>query len=260
MTARPVALVTGASSGIGQVFARKLAARGYDLILAARREDRLRALAGELPVHVEIVPADLTTDEGIGAVEAAVRNCPALELLVNNAGFGTLKRFWEADLAGQMQMHQLHVMAAMRITHTTLGQMVPRGHGAIVNVSSVAAFAQSEGNVSYCATKAWMNSFTEGLDIELRGLGSKIKVQALCPGFTLSEFHDVLGVDRTKIPAGLWMQADDVVEASLRGLDRGDVIVVPGKIYKFGAALMRHLPYALKRHMGKPAPWVKDRV
>ena len=142
---------------------------------------------------------------------SAIRNCPRLDLLINNAGFGTLGRFWVADLHGQEQMHKLHVMAMMRLTHAALRQMVAADRGAVINVSSVAAFGQTEGNVSYCATKAWTNAFTQGLDMELHGLGSKVKVQALCPGFTMSEFHDVLGVDRKNIPGFMWMQADAVV-------------------------------------------------
>src|SRR5689334_19723071 len=108
--ARPVALITGASSGIGETFARKLAARGFDLILIARREEKLRALAAQLPVNARIVPADLTLEDGLVAAESAIRECPDLELLVNNAGFGTLGRFWESDLHGQEQMHRLHIM------------------------------------------------------------------------------------------------------------------------------------------------------
>jgi hypothetical protein len=137
--------------------------------------------------------------------------------------------------------------------------MVRRGHGAVINVSSVAAFGQSEGNVSYCATKTWMNAFTQGLDMELHGIGSKVKVQALCPGFTLSEFHDTLGVDRRNIPRFMWMQADDVVEASLRGLERSEAIVIPGAIYKVAAAFMRHLSHGMKRRIGKPVLWAKDK-
>ena len=209
-------------------------------------------MASELPVHTDVVAADLTCEEGLHAVEQAILNCPRLDLLVNNAGFGTLKRFWVADLHGQEQMHKLHVMAAMRLTHTALRGMVERDRGAVINVSSVAAFGQTEGNVSYCATKAWMNAFTQGLDIELRGVGSKVQVQALCPGFTMSEFHDTLGVDRKNIPGFLWMRADAVVEASLRGLDRREVIVIPGFIYKIGAAVMRHLSHKMKRRIGKP--------
>ncbi len=122
---RPVALVTGASSGFGEVFARKLAARGYDLILVARREDRLRSLASELSTDTEVVAADLATEEGVGSVERAIRECPRLELLVNNAGFGTLGRFWEADLRGQEAMHLVHVVATVRLTHAALKAMVP---------------------------------------------------------------------------------------------------------------------------------------
>jgi short-subunit dehydrogenase len=104
-----------------------------------------------------------------------------------------------------------------------------------------------------------MNAFTQGLDVELRGIGSKVKIQALCPGFTMSEFHDTLGVDRNNIPRFMWMQPDVVVETSLRGLERGEVIVIPGAIYKLGAALMRHLPHGLKRRIGKPGMLGKDR-
>lgn len=252
MANRPVALVTGASSGIGTVFARKLAARGYDLILVARREDRLRALAAELPTGVEIVSADLSQEEGVEAATHALTESAMLELLVNNAGFGTLGRFWEADIEGQKSMHEVHVMATMRLTHAALARMVPRKKGAVINVSSVAAFGQSPGNVSYCATKAWINSFTEGLDMELRSVRSPVKVQALCPGFTETEFHETLGMDPRTIPRFLWMKSDSVVETSLKALERGKVIVVPGWKYKIGAALMKHLPYAVKRRAGRP--------
>jgi short-subunit dehydrogenase len=249
---RPVALITGASSGIGEVFARKLAARGYDLIVVARREDRLRILAAGLTTRVDVLIADLAEEEGIAAVERAVRECAPLRLLVNNAGFGTLGRFWEIDVAGQARMHRVHVMATMRLTHAALGQMVPRARGAVISVSSVAAFGQSPGNVSYCATKAWINSFTEGLDMELRNAKSPVKVQALCPGFTVSEFHDTLGMNKRLIPRFLWLRADDVVEASLRALERGEVIVIPDWKYKIGAALMKHLPHSWKRRAGRP--------
>jgi short-subunit dehydrogenase len=253
---RPVALITGASSGIGETFARKLAARGYDLILVARRAERLEALAGTLPVSVQVVAADLVEEAGLVAVEAAIRACPRLELLVNNAGFGTLGYFWEADIAGQDQMHRLHVLATVRLTHAALQGMVARNKGGVINVSSVAAFSVNPGNVSYCATKAWMNNFTEGLDVELRSLHSPVRVQALCPGFTLTEFHKTLGVDRGGIPAWLWMKADDVVEASLRGLDRGKVVVVPGWPYKAVVTFLRYLPPWIRRRLKRP---FKDR-
>ena len=248
----PVALITGASSGIGSVFARKLAARGYDLILLARREDRLRDLAAELPTKASVVIADLSHEEGIAVAERAIRDCGRLDLLVNNAGFGTLGRFWEADLEGQKRMHEVHVIATMRLTHAALAQMVPRGKGGVISVSSIAAFGQSAGNVSYCATKAWINSFTEGLDMELRAIHSPVKVQALCPGFTVTEFHDAMGMDRRKIPGFLWLKADDVVETSLEAYDRGKVIVIPGWKYKIVAFLGEHAPRELKRRAWRP--------
>ena len=247
-----IAIITGASSGIGATFAQKLAARGYDLILVARREDRLRDLAATLPAKVETLAADLSSDTGTDSVISRIRECNTLELLVNNAGFGSLGRFWEADIAGSEAMHRVHVMATMRLTHAALKVLTQRGKGGVINVSSVAAFTQSPGNVSYSATKAWMNSFTEGLDIELRGIKSPVRVQALCPGFTVTEFHQTLGVNPANIPGWLWLKADDVVEQSLRGLDRGQLYVIPNWKYKIGAALLRHLPYALKRRIGRP--------
>ncbi len=241
MANKPVALVTGASSGLGAVFARKLAARGYDLILVARRTEKLKEF------DAEIIGADLGTREGTDAVVAAIAANPRLELLVNNAGFGTTGRFWEADPAGQEQMHQVHIMAAMRLTRAALAAMVPRNRGGVINVSSVAAFGTSAGNVSYCATKAWMNNFTLGLDVELRSLGSEVTVQALCPGFTITEFHDTMGVSRNPIPNFLWLKADRVVEASLRSLHSGKPVVVPDWKYKFIVGCMKLLPGSITR-------------
>lgn len=250
--ARPVALITGASSGIGATFARHLAARGFDLILVARRTEKLQALAGELRVHADLVTADLATDDGVAKVVEVIRNCPRLELLVNNAGFGSLGRFWAADSASQEAMHRVHVLATVRLTHAALAGMTARNKGGVINVSSVAAFSINEGNVSYCSTKAWMNSFTEGLALELRGAKSAVKVQALCPGFTITEFHDTLGVDRKGIPDFLWMTADFIVETSLKGLDKGKVIVVPCWIYRTIVTFLRPLPYSIRRHLRRP--------
>ncbi len=249
---RPAALITGASAGIGKTFARRLAEHGFDLVLVARRGPRLEELARELPGETRCLAADLATEEGLRATEAVIAETSALELLVNNAGFGTLGRFWETDLAGQETMHRLHVMAALRLTRAALIGMTARNRGGVINVSSVAAFAQSEGNVSYCATKAWMNSFTEGLELELRGAGSAVRVQALCPGFTVTEFHDTLGVDRGKIPSWLWMTADQIVDASLRGLERNQTIVIPGWKYKAAVAVMRALPHGIRKHLRRP--------
>src|SRR5579864_7606567 len=205
---RPLALITGGSSGIGAAFAKELAARGHDLLLVARRRDRLEELSRSLEksrgIAAEILTADLTVDEDLAAVERRIEVAGNLELLVNNAGFGTVGKFWNADIQGQDQMHRLHVLATMRLTHAALEGMVARGKGGVINISSVAAFWQSPGSVSYCATKCWINSFTEGLALELRAAGSPVKMQALCPGYTYSEFHDVAGMDRKLIPSSLW--------------------------------------------------------
>jgi short-subunit dehydrogenase len=248
-----LAVITGASSGLGATFARKLAARGYDLMLVARRQDRLEAIAREIGeqyhVRAEILAADLTDHAGLAAVDTRIREAADLGLLVNNAGFGTLGYFFDADPGGQEQMHRLHVLATMRLSHAALANLVPRavaGTG-IINVSSVAAYGASPQNVSYCATKTWMNRFTEGLAIELGTKSSPVTVQALCPGFTLTEFHDTMPMDRSRIPASLWMTADFVVDESLRGFDRGTLFVVPGWRYKLLVRVMKLVPSGLMR-------------
>jgi len=246
-----LALITGASSGIGAEFAAQLAARGYDLVLVARREERLRALADALRsshgVAVEICAADLTAESEIGRVEQRIAAANNLTLLVNNAGFGSRGKFFQADVHGQDQMHRLHVLATMRLTHAALGGMLERGEGSVINVSSVAGFWQAPGNVSYCATKCWMNSFSEGLAMELKGMRSPVRVQALCPGYTRSEFHQTAGLRMDSIGKSMWMSAKEVVRASLEGLDRGDVFVIPGWRYKAAAFLLRNAPRGLLR-------------
>ncbi|MGC8884555.1 MAG: SDR family NAD(P)-dependent oxidoreductase [Bryobacteraceae bacterium] len=252
------AVITGASSGLGETFARKLAARGYGLLLAARRVQRLETLKAELEklhrVEVDCFPCDLAKPSEAEGLAARIEAGATPDLLVNNAGFGTLGFFHETDYARQVEMVNLHVLATMRLTRAVLPGMIRRGSGAIINVSSVAGFWRSGGNVSYCATKGWMNDFTEGLRIELDLLGSPVKVQALCPGFTYTEFHDVLGVDRGKVPRWLWMQPDEVVEASLRGLEIGKLFVIPGWQYRIGAALGELLPFGLRVWLERKSP------
>src|SRR5689334_15267421 len=210
---RPLAAVTGASSGIGTVFARALAARGYDLLLIARRRDRLDAVAHEL--GGEVLTADLTLDDDMHRVESRLRAADNLELLVNNAGFGAGGTFSQADLEAQDRMHRLHILATLRLTHAALGGMVARKKGGVINVSSVAGFITTPGAIGYGSTKTWINSFTEGLYLELKSADSPVRVQALCPGFTYSEFHDTAGLDRTKLaPKAWWLSAEQVVAES----------------------------------------------
>ncbi len=243
---RPLAAVTGASAGIGAEFARKLAARGYDLLLIARRLERLEKMAAELPVDAEPFAADLALPADLERVAARLAGEPRLALLVNNAGFGTHGTFFEAPFEDQARMHRLHIDAVLRLTHAALGGMVSRNQGGVINVSSVAAFARSPANVSYCATKCWINAFTEGVYLELRGIGSQVTVQALCPGFTYTEFHDVMGMDRGLIPRPLWMSAAEVVDASLAGLDARKLFVIPGWKYRLFVSWLSLLPAGIR--------------
>ncbi len=250
-----LAVITGASSGLGASFARKLAARGYDVLLVARREVQLRALADEIQsrhgVRAKILTADLMDESDCERVAEKIRGATDLGLLVNNAGFGTNGYFWEAELRGQLDMHKLHVLAVVRLCHAALENLVGRGpqqqQTGIINVSSVASFTTAPHNASYSATKRWMNMFTEGLAIELEGTGKNITVQALCPGYTQTEFQDKLSVDKSRIPKSLWMPADFVVEQSLQGFDRKKLIVVPGWRYKVAVTAMKVLPASVVR-------------
>lgn len=255
---RPLAVVTGASAGIGAAYARRLAALGYDLVLVARRKERLEQLAGELigkhSIQAEALPADLTMDTELEVVEDRILRADNLEFLLNNAGFGTTSRFCESSVESQDKMHRLHVMATLRLTHAALRKMTAQGKGTVVNVSSVAAFICRPGNTSYYATKAWINCFTEGLYLELKYARSPVYVQALCPGFTVTEFHDVAGMDRTQVPASWWTSVEDVVEASLRGTAHRDLFVVPGWLYKFFVVLLRLMPRFLRHAVATMGP------
>lgn len=260
-----LAAITGASSGIGAEFARQLAARGMDLLLIARRRGKMEQLARDIqarhPVAVEILEADLASEEGLNRAVVRLETEPALELLVNNAGFGTLGRFWETDYARQEEMHRLHVTATMRLTRAALRPMLARDKGGIINVASVAGFFCSAGNVNYCSTKSWINAFSEGLYLELNGAGSRVAVQSLCPGFTYSEFHDALGVDRKKLPQIWWMEARDVVAASLKGLDHRELFVIPGWGYKLLVAVGRRIPVSWRLYFeGKRSPHQRARA
>ncbi len=229
------ALITGASSGIGEAFARKLALLGYDLVLVARRKERLDAIAGELeekhPVTVEVLPGDLSKDDDISRIEQRIEALDTLAMLVNNAGFGTRGAFADVDLRKSLAMIQVHVTASTRLARAALPGMITRRKGTLINVGSPSAFIPLSGNAIYSATKAYLIAFSECLDLEVQDAG--IKVQALCPGFTYSGFHDTdeyEGMNRSKIPNVLWMSAEETVEQSLNALDSRKVVFVPGLV------------------------------
>jgi uncharacterized protein len=248
--ARTLVAITGASSGIGATFARKLAPE-HNLLLIARRRDKLQQLAGELKsrygTESDVLAADLTSDDDLSRIADRLATDPALVLLINNAGFGSKGRFWESPLRIQEDMHKLHVMATVRLTHAALRNMVPRDIGGIINVASVSAFVRNAGSVSYGATKTWMTTFTEGLYLELEGMRSNVVVQALCPGFTYSEFHDKMSVDRRQLAGSpYWMTADEVVQASLQGLHRRKLFVIPGWRYRLIVSFLTKIPTGVR--------------
>jgi short-subunit dehydrogenase len=236
------ALVTGPTAGIGRSFAEQLAARGYHLVLVARDEERLEKTAAELRasygVEVEVLPADLTDRNQLARVEARVAD-PArpVDLLVNNAGFGLKGRFLDNTADAETAMLDALVTAVLRLSHAALQAMAERGHGGVINVSSVAAFLPRG---TYSAAKAWVNSFSEWAANEYRPRG--VRVMALCPGFTKTEFHQRMDVDRGSAPDFMWLDADKLVAAALTDYDKGRVYSVPGMQYKAIAALSRAVP------------------
>jgi short-subunit dehydrogenase len=241
----PTALITGATAGIGAGFAHRLAAQGHDLVLVARDQDRLDTTAADLKHRfggaVEVLPADLADRDGCARVEARLAD-PArpIDLLVNNAGFGTGHRFTRGELAEEERQLDVLVRAVLRLCHAAVRGMVERGHGGIVNVSSVAAWTPAG---TYSAAKAWVTTFSEGLDAELAGTG--VRVVAVCPGFTHTEFHERAGMDMAGVPEWMWLDADQVVRAALAGLAGRRTVVVPGRQYRLLAGLARHAPRRL---------------
>ena len=247
------ALITGASSGIGKAFAERLARDGYDVVLVARRRDRLEALATNLRdtrgVSVDVFPADLTNPGDLHLVEKKVREDANLELLVNNAGFGKIGAYGDLDLEVEDEEIRLNILALVRLTHAAIPGMVARQRGAIINVSSIVAFLPVPFLATYSATKAYVNSFTEAIHEELKGTG--VKIQALCPGRTHTEFHERAGINTSDHPSK-GMTSESVVDASLRALKHDKVICVPGITNRVTARIMSLLPRALLRKAAAP--------
>ncbi len=248
MTTFARALVTGASSGIGEAYARTLAGRGTALVLVARREDRLEALAKELDVDAEVLAADLADPDDLRRVEARVAaTADPVDLLVNNAGFGTTGPFATLDVAREEEEIRLNVLALVRLCRAALPGMVDRKHGGIVNVSSLAAFQPDPGNATYGATKAFVLSFSEALAEELRKTG--VRVQALCPGYTRTEFQTTAEYETSRIPKAVWQRPEQVVDASLAALDKNKILCIPGPHNKVAAVGSGFLPRSVRRKL-----------
>ena len=256
-----VAIVTGAAArgegvGNGSASAMLFAREGAAVVVVNRKIDRAEALAETIRAEggkALAFAADVTKQEATEAMaDCAMRHFGRIDILHNNVGVGAAGNAETISLDSWNRLYGTNVTSALLACKSCIPHMKAGGGGSILNVSSVAAFSTNPGNASYCSTKAWMNNFTEGLAIELRAARSAVRVQALCPGFTLTEFHDTLGVDRGGIPAWLWMKPADIVAASLRGLDQGRIIVVPGLAYKAVVAFLTHLPPYLRRHLKRP--------
>lgn len=240
------ALVTGASSGIGEAIAREYAKRGVPLVLTARRADRLQALASDLRRHVDVrvVAADLADPASPARLVAEIDAMGLrVRVLVNNAGYGVPGRYLRNDWATHASFLQVMVGAVSELTWRLLPAIREGGDGRILNVASFAALVPSaDGQTLYAPAKAFMVKFTESLALENADAG--VHATALCPGFTHSEFHDVTGTRAmmAKLPKRMWLQADDVARAGVDGVERGEVIVVPGAIYGLLRFASKHLP------------------
>jgi short-subunit dehydrogenase len=243
---RPVVLITGPTSGLGEGFARRYAADGYDLVLVARDVGRLEALAGDLRAAtgaaVEVLPADLA--DAADRAKVADRLSEGVRVLVNNAGFGTSGEFWTADYALLQSQLEVNVTAVMQLTHAALPPMLDAHAGTVINVSSVSGLLPGRGS-TYSASKAWVISFSEGLANGLGGTG--VGVHALCLGFVRTEFHQRAGIEMSGIPGWMWLQVDDVVGDCLADVAKDRVVIVPGVQYKAMTTVSRLVPRRLVR-------------
>lgn len=231
--ARTTALITGASAGLGAEFARQLASQGHDVVLVARNRARLEESAAELErrygVTAEVLPADLASDPQ-----------RPVEILVNNAGIGLLHNFEDNPISEEKKHLKLHGETAMELTHAALKGMLERRSGRIINVASIAAFLPRG---TYSAAKAWLVSFSRWANLAYARQG--IKVTAVCPGFTHTEFHDRMGMDKSVAPSWAWLHAGRVVRDGLADNARGKAVSIPSRRYKVVAAVARIAPARL---------------
>jgi len=252
------ALITGASAGIGKSFAEHLGRAGMDLVITARRRERLEQIAAEIErssgVRVEVVPDDLTDPAAPERIIRAASSQP-IDVLINNAGYGLAGRYIDHAWHEHADYLQVMLTAMLQLTYLCLPGMVQRGYGRIAQIASLAALVPSSPtNTFYAASKASLVRFSEALSAELAGTG--VSVSAICPGYTHTEFHDVMGTreQMKKLPSLAWQTTDQVVLEALAALERGDVVVVTGRLNRFLAALVRHLPQGVVRNVMKRVP------
>ena len=238
---RPFALVTGPTSGIGRAFALELARRGYDLVLVARSEQRLDEVAAavrELGAGAEVLVADLGERESLAQVERRLADQERpVDLLVNNAGFGLKRGLADNDVEDEQRMLDVLVTAVMRLSHAATVAMLARGHGGIINVSSVAGFLPRG---TYGAAKAYVTRLSLWADATYRGRG--VRTMALCPGFVRTDFHQRMEVGQDSAPSWMWLDADRLVSTALADFDKGKALSVPDPRYKAVVALASYVP------------------
>ncbi len=229
VSSKGTALVTGASSGIGAIYADRLAKRGYDLILVARNEARLNAVASRIHAEtgreIKVLPADLNDKESLAKVEAVLRNDASITMLVNNAGLGSVASILQADVDQMDAMIGVNITALTRLTYAVAPAFGARGSGTIVNIASVVGIAVEQLNGVYSASKSYVLSFGHSLQKDLGGKG--VRVQTVLPGATATEFWDIAGYAPQKT-SPVTMSAEDVVDAALAGLDAGEEVTIPG--------------------------------
>jgi short-subunit dehydrogenase len=244
-----IALITGATSGIGAAFAKKYASMGYDLMITGRRLDKITRLAEEIRetngVNVEIITAELSDQKDVDAIidEAKGKN---IQVLINNAGFGMNTLFQKGDLNLYKTMIDVHILAPVRLIYAILPAMIQRASGTIINVSSESAFLLIPKNAVYSGTKSFLKNFTEALALDLKGTG--IQVQALCPGLTRSDFHEKMGIRKAKqVNRGVikWALPDKVVQESLNDLAKNRVVCIPGMYEKVLIKIANVIPRSL---------------
>lgn len=256
------ALITGASAGIGEAFARLLAAEGASLLLVARREERLRSLANELEqahgIRAEVCAVDLAQPEAAAEIVAATERMRLdIDILVNNAGFAATKSFLSSDWSELQAEMQVMMVAVTELMYRFAPRMKERGFGRIINLASLAAFAPTAPSMLYTGIKAFVLNVSEAVDMELKPHG--VYVTALCPGFTWSEFHDVQGTrDLTdKLPGFMWQDAGTVARAGFDAVMAGRPVCVPGTVNKTLAFTSRLLPETVRYQLGKVGKMVE---
>jgi len=244
------AYVTGASQGIGKEFVRVLSKRLNVFLISRTSSDLSKVIQEIQPDSIGIlkaIPLDLSKKEDRGKLYEIIENDPDLEILVNNAGFGTIGLFADNHLKAELEEIHVNVKAVVELSHAALKNLKKQKTGSLINVASIAGFLPAPGSAIYAASKAFVKSFTESLHEEMKPFG--VKVQALCPGLTHSAFHERAGINKNKYPKFLWQSSDEVVNASLESLERNEAVCITGLVNQTAITFTEFMPRAIIRKL-----------